>query len=209
MAWGIALRSDEMERPPSLRNRLLLGAVLWTIGLLIFIGAALVTAIELHPHVRLAFIVHDIFRQPLVMGFGVFSMVAGLVQVRRGLSPINNLRTRLAGLHEGRDRRVEGTYPTEVQPLVNDLNALLDHREQAVRRAVAKAGDLAHGLKTPLAILAQEARTREGRRSNRGGRRRHAAGRSHAEAGGLSPRPGACRGIGRGARSAMLDQGIG
>ena len=44
-----------------------------------------------------------------------------------------------------------------MQPLVNDLNALLDQREQAVRRAVAKAGDLAHGLKTPLAILAHEA----------------------------------------------------
>ena len=79
------------------------------------------------------------------------------MQVRRGLSPINNLRARLAGLHQGRDRRVDGNYPTEVQPLVNDLNALLDHREQAVSRAVAKAGDLAHGLKTPLAILAHEA----------------------------------------------------
>ena len=58
---------------------------------------------------------------------------------------------------QGRDRRVDGNYPTEVQPLVNDLNALLDQREQAVSRAVAKAGDLAHGLKTPLAILAHEA----------------------------------------------------
>ena len=100
---------------------------------------------------------HDVFRRPLVILFAVFAMVAGLVQVRRGVSPINNLRARLAGLHEGRDRRVDGNYPTEVQPLVNDLNALLDHREQAVQRAVAKAGDLAHGLKTPLAILAHEA----------------------------------------------------
>jgi signal transduction histidine kinase len=52
---------------------------------------------------------------------------------------------------------MDGKYPSEVQPLVNDLNALLDQREQAVRRAIAKAGDLAHGLKTPLAILAHEA----------------------------------------------------
>ena len=44
-----------------------------------------------------------------------------------------------------------------MQPLVNDLNALLEHREKAIQRAIAKAGDLAHGLKTPLAILAQEA----------------------------------------------------
>ena len=146
-----------MRRPLSLRSRILLGAVLWTIGLFIMAGAALITAMEFHPRVPLHIITHDVFRQPLVMAFGLFSMVAGLLQVRRGLSPINNLRARLAGLHEGRDRRVAGTYPTEVQPLVNDLNALLDHREQAVRRAVAKAGDLAHGLKTPLAILAHEA----------------------------------------------------
>jgi signal transduction histidine kinase len=60
-------------------------------------------------------------------------------------------------VRDGRERRVEGRYPSEVQPLVDDLNALLDHRELAVARALAKAGDLAHGLKTPLAVLAQEA----------------------------------------------------
>jgi signal transduction histidine kinase len=146
-----------MKTPPSLRSRVLFGGVLWTIGLTIMASAALVTAIEHHPRVPLAIMVHDVFRQPLVMMFGVFAMVAGLVQVRRGLSPINSLRTRLAGLHQGRDRRVEGNYPTEVQPLVNDLNGLLDQREQAVSRALAKAGDLAHGLKTPLAIIAHEA----------------------------------------------------
>ena len=60
-------------------------------------------------------------------------------------------------MREGRERRLEGEYPTEVEPLVGDLNALLDQREQTVNRARAKAGDLAHGLKTPLAVLAQEA----------------------------------------------------
>jgi signal transduction histidine kinase len=40
---------------------------------------------------------------------------------------------------------------------VDDLNALLEHRAQAIGRALAKAGDLAHGLKTPLALLAQDA----------------------------------------------------
>jgi signal transduction histidine kinase len=48
-----------------------------------------------------------------------------------------------------------------VQPLVNDLNSLLEHRERIVQRALAKAGDLAHGLKTPLAVLAQEAERTE------------------------------------------------
>jgi signal transduction histidine kinase len=151
-----------MKGPLSLRSRFLLGAVLWTIGLLIMASATLITAMEFHPRIPILFTVHDVFRRPVVLVIGVFSMVAGFWQVRRGLSPINNLRARLAGLHEGRDRRVEGTYPAEVQPLVNDLNALLDLRERAVQRAVAKAGDLAHGLKTPLAILAQEAERASG-----------------------------------------------
>jgi signal transduction histidine kinase len=146
-----------MKQSFSLRSRLLFGALLWTIGLVIMASAIMVTAIESHPAVPIHIAVHDVFRRPLVLMFGVFCMLAGLLQVRSGVSPINNLRARLAKLHEGRDRRVEGHYPTEVQPLVNDLNTLLDQRERAVRRAVAKAGDLAHGLKTPLAILAHEA----------------------------------------------------
>jgi signal transduction histidine kinase len=88
-------------------------------------------------------------------------MIAGLVQVRRGLSGITQLRQRLSAVHEGRDARVEGRYAAEVQPLVDDLNALLDHHDEAVRRAVAKAGDLAHGLKTPLAVMAREAERAE------------------------------------------------
>jgi signal transduction histidine kinase len=44
-----------------------------------------------------------------------------------------------------------------VQPLVTELNALLEDRERRVTRALARAGDLAHGLKTPLAVLAHDA----------------------------------------------------
>ena len=84
-------------------------------------------------------------------------LVAGLLQVRRGWSPINQLRARLARLDAGAERRLDGEYPSEVAPLVGDLNALLDQRERSLARARAKAGDLAHGLKTPLAVLVQEA----------------------------------------------------
>jgi signal transduction histidine kinase len=144
-----------MSLPVSLRARLFLGAALWTIGLF---GLGVITW-----HVLLG------YRQPPGVFLLVFShttifsvlcaacLLAGLIQVRRGWSPINQLRARLIGLREGRERRLEGEYPTEVEPLVGDLNALLDQRERAVVRARAKAGDLAHGLKTPLAVLAQEA----------------------------------------------------
>ncbi len=67
------------------------------------------------------------------------------------------LRARLVRVKEGRDRRLEGDYPSEVVPLVNDLNSLLDDRDARVTRALTKAGDLAHGLKTPLAVLNQQA----------------------------------------------------
>jgi signal transduction histidine kinase len=83
--------------------------------------------------------------------------VAGALQVRRGLRRIDDVRSRLAELREGHDRRLEGDYPGEIQPLVDDLNTLLAQRDEATQRATAKAGDLAHGLKTPLAILTQEA----------------------------------------------------
>jgi signal transduction histidine kinase len=140
----------------SLRARVLFGALFWTIGLLIVGTAVMIMAIEHFGSFRTFLSVHDVFKNPLVLLFAVFSMVAGVFQVRRGLAGIAQLRGRLGAVHGGREVRVEGRYVPEVQPLVDDLNALLEHREQAVRRAVGKAGDLAHGLKTPLAVLARE-----------------------------------------------------
>jgi signal transduction histidine kinase len=91
-----------------------------------------------------------------VLALAIVFMAAGLMGMQSGLSPFAELRRRLATVRDGSAPRVQGEYPSEVQPLVNDLNALLDHRETMVNRALATAGDLAHGLKTPLAILAQE-----------------------------------------------------
>jgi signal transduction histidine kinase len=93
----------------------------------------------------------------IVMGIAIAALVGGFWQLRKGTSALDQLRTRLASVHRGEAPRVTGRYPSEVQPLVDDLNALLADRERSVQRAVAKAGDLAHGLKTPLAVLSQEA----------------------------------------------------
>ena len=87
----------------------------------------------------------------------IIFLVVGLSMLQYGLLPFEHLRTGLGAVRDGRSQRVAGEYPTELQPLVDDLNSLLEVREQAVRRAIAKAGDLAHGLKTPLAVLSQEA----------------------------------------------------
>ncbi len=140
-----------MKGSRSLRSSLAFGAVLWTAGLLAFTHFATTLLMHRFPGIM-----------PVAHGTGLsiiafILIVAGASQVRRGMSPFNELRDRLSAVRDGRSPRVEGTYPSEVQPLVSDLNALLDHREKMVRRAQAKAGDLAHGLKTPLALLSQEA----------------------------------------------------
>jgi signal transduction histidine kinase len=138
----------------------LLGSALWTIGLLLAVSLVLVHLMYFYP--RIMSTVHEIlFHFTLIALAAVACMTAGAWQMRKGLSIMEQLRARLASVHKGQMRRLTGTYPAEVQPLVDDLNALLDQRERTVRRAVAKAGDLAHGLKTPLAVLSQEAQRAE------------------------------------------------
>ena len=136
----------------TLRRQVLLGAVLWTCGLM----ALWTTAITFHPHVfRFVVVVH---RHPnALMCAAAMCMAAGYVVVRTGLVPFKEMRRRLAEVQAGTTRQLSGTYPAEVAPLVRDLNALLAHHEAAAGRAIAKAGDLAHGLKTPLAVLSHEA----------------------------------------------------
>jgi signal transduction histidine kinase len=146
----------------SLRTRLVVGAVLWTFGLfgiLVLLHNELMLRNPWLPR-RLTRI--TVMHTPLIAVIAAICLVIGLVQVRRGVSGVQRLRGAVTGLRKGEQRRIEGSYPSEVQPLVDDLNALLDHREQAVGRALGRAGDLAHGLKTPLALLAREAeRTRD------------------------------------------------
>jgi signal transduction histidine kinase len=103
---------------------------------------------------------------PAVLTFlaGLGCLAAGALQIRTSVSAVAELRTRLAAVHRGEGPRVTGSYPSEVQPLVDDLNVLLSERDQRIERAVARAGDLAHGLKTPLAILSRDA----GRAASRG-----------------------------------------
>jgi signal transduction histidine kinase len=141
----------------SLRSRILWGAALWTVGL--FIGTMLVATAVMIQYRPVAVVLHGTADAHGFLGLGLVLafLCAGFVQMRKGLSSFRDLRKRLARVHAGQDARVEGRYASEVQPLVDDLNALLEHRDQVVRRAVAKAGDLAHGLKTPLAVLTHEA----------------------------------------------------
>jgi signal transduction histidine kinase len=135
----------------SLRTRVITGALLWTIGLLAVAHVISFSIATRYPH--LTYIAHG-FSIGLI---AILCLVAGFAQVRRALTPFAELRTQLSAVRDGDAHRISGMYPAEVQPLVDDLNQLLEQREQAIARAVARAGDLAHGLKTPLAVITNEA----------------------------------------------------
>lgn len=141
-------------KPRSLRASLVVGTFIWTIGLLLFSFLTLHVLIP-NSTARVILITVSRFTHVIVIG-GVVFMLFGFFYVRRAVAPINRLRDRLLAVHRGTEERVGGDYPSEVRPLVDDLNTLLDERERRVSRAIAKAGDLAHGLKTPLAVLAYE-----------------------------------------------------
>jgi signal transduction histidine kinase len=96
---------------------------------------------------------------------GLALLAALFVQVEFGLRPLARLRTALQRVHGGEVKRVVGAFPTEVQPLVEDMNALLDRERETNIKARERAGDLAHGFKTPLAVLSAVSRDlqRDGR----------------------------------------------
>lgn len=87
----------------------------------------------------------------------VLLVLAALAQVAVGLSPLRAMQRALADVHEGRTQRLQGRFPSEVQPLIDDFNDVLDRNTEVVARARTQAGNLAHALKTPLSVLDQAA----------------------------------------------------
>jgi signal transduction histidine kinase len=84
-------------------------------------------------------------------------ILAAWLQVSVGLRPLEAVRRSLNEVRSARRRRLEGDYPEEVTPLVGEVNELLEAQEKTIARARAHAADLAHGLKTPLTVLAADA----------------------------------------------------
>jgi signal transduction histidine kinase len=91
------------------------------------------------------------------LGLGL--LAAAVVQVEVGLKPLARLRQELAAVRAGRRKRFATSVPVEVEPLTEDLNLLLEHSEAVLARARVQAGNLAHALKTDLAVLANEVAT--------------------------------------------------
>jgi signal transduction histidine kinase len=106
------------------------------------------------------------FKIPLTFSLALLAfalIMAAALQVSFGLQPMSRLRRALGAIGSGSAAKLPGDFPSEVQPLVDDLNNLIEINGQMVLRARTQAGNLAHALKTPLAILTDEAHRLESR----------------------------------------------
>lgn len=91
---------------------------------------------------------------PLLALLGCLLIAAAWVQVSVGLHPLASIRSRIAAIRSGAANRLGQDFPTEVQPLAQEIDVLLDARDAQIEKARTAAADLAHGLKTPLQVMA-------------------------------------------------------
>jgi signal transduction histidine kinase len=88
-----------------------------------------------------------------VCALGLFLLAATILQLRIGLRPLARLKVALGEVRAGRTDRIPADQPAELQPVVDELNHLLDENAAALSRARGHVANLAHSLKTPLATL--------------------------------------------------------
>jgi signal transduction histidine kinase len=90
--------------------------------------------------------------------FGVGMIAINALAILIGLQPLRRVRRSLAEIRAGAAHRLEGNFPREIAPLANETNELIESNRRIVERSRTQVGNLAHSLKTPLAVLTNEAR---------------------------------------------------
>ncbi|WP_129792054.1 sensor histidine kinase [Sphingosinicella sp. CPCC 101087] len=104
-----------------------------------------------------------VLRRTLVRSFGILGLglvILAALQAVYGLWPLRRVRRAIAAIRSGRKSRVEERLPREIEPLTEELNALLEHNEKQAEEARRHAGNLAHALKTPLTVITNAATAR-------------------------------------------------
>lgn len=96
----------------------------------------------------------------LLLALGTLAAI--FVQVRFGLRPLFDLTDEIAHVQSGDQQRLTRRYPSEIQPVADQLNDFLDHAQDVVERQRMHVGNLAHALKTPLSVLMTSAGDTEG-----------------------------------------------
>lgn len=100
------------------------------------------------------------FDRTMVLALGTFAVMlvaASALLILLAMRPLSQLRSALEPVRAGHSTRLDGEFPNEVQPLVDELNMLLASTSDLIQRARTQAGNMAHGLKTSLAVLTDEA----------------------------------------------------
>ncbi|MDJ0614907.1 MAG: ATP-binding protein [Rhizobiaceae bacterium] len=96
-------------------------------------------------------------RIALILGLLAFSIIAATyLVVRLGLKPVTRATQKLTAVRNGDAEKIDGNYPDEIQPLIDETNALIESNVVIVERARTQVGNLAHSLKTPLAVMQNE-----------------------------------------------------
>jgi signal transduction histidine kinase len=96
--------------------------------------------------------------------FILVSIAANALAVRFGLNPLRRVGLALQQIREGKSSRLEGEFPPEIAPLANEMNALIDNNRRIVERSRTQVGNLAHALKTPLAVMSNQGQALGGAR---------------------------------------------
>ena len=89
--------------------------------------------------------------------FGLGSILINAFAILYGLRPLVAVRRALGEVRAGREERLRGDFPAELRPLAQEMNGLIDNNRRIVERARTQVGNLAHSLKTPIAVLTNEA----------------------------------------------------
>lgn len=98
-------------------------------------------------------------RLGIALGVLALGIVIGVVVlIRYGLRPLHEIQDKLGDVRAGRRDTLDGEYPSELSPLVKEINTLIVQNRKVVDRARTHVGNLAHALKTPLAVLKNEAK---------------------------------------------------
>ncbi|RWE41960.1 MAG: histidine kinase [Mesorhizobium sp.] len=90
--------------------------------------------------------------------FGIGMIAINAIAILLGLQPLRRVRNALAMVREGTAQKLDGRFPAEIEPLANETNALIENNKRIVERSRTQVGNLAHSLKTPLAVLLNEGR---------------------------------------------------
>ncbi|TFI58946.1 sensor histidine kinase [Sphingomonas parva] len=101
-----------------------------------------------------------VLRRTLVRSFGILGLglvILAALQAVYGLWPLRRVRQAIASIRSGERSRIEESFPREIEPLKEELNALLAHNELQAEEARRHAGNLAHALKTPLTVITNAA----------------------------------------------------